>query len=178
MSRYLLDESELYRESFILLCAINSSKQNHEMLDPYFKKGHSWAGIYFSEWGLIQDTLISLAVKLRIIDDLFTKSNQSYNLPFHHVGCIIENSVEKELSFRNACNKIVHATEFQPETVQTHNSRTTPQMYAYYTSFVTLQGENGKRQWAARIDLHKYILSALALTTEYDENWAVSSRND
>jgi hypothetical protein len=51
-------------------------------------------------------------------------------------------------------------------------------MYACYTPFVSLLGEDGKKHWEANVDLHKYLFSALALTEEYDTNWDVSARTD
>ena len=122
--------------------------------------------------------MISLAIKLRILDDLFRENKQQYILPFNSVGSLTEDSSKKELTFREACNKIVHALKFQPQTKPAQNSPDYLIKDAYYIPLTRLLGEKGKKKWETEIDMHRFLLSALALTKAYEDNWSISSRND
>lgn len=77
------------------------------------------------------------------------------------------------LSFREACNKIVHAKDFAPQSkvskiVDDFEDRV-------YLPFIKLVGKKGKSNWNAIIDIGKYCTCALTLLNIYDMS-EVSSR--
>jgi len=126
----------------------------------------------------IQNHLISLAIKLRIIDDIFIKNEEKYVLPYLFVGKLVEDQIQTELNFRNACNKIVHSMNFSPKTEQITDIEGSREIYVFYTNKVDLRGQYGKYNWEAEIDIQKFLFCAFALTRAYDENWKISCRSD
>ena len=71
-------------------------------------------GIFYTEWTLIQELLIGTAVKLRLIDELFRAAGKTISYPISSVGQLtsIPGGDKVDLSFREACNKIIHAKDF------------------------------------------------------------------
>ena len=172
MSKYLFKEEILSKELTILLSIFNASKKNHDLLDPHVDNS-DLLSIFFMEWEIIQEKLITSAIKLRIIDDQFKEHNKSPYFPKNVVGRIKEgNNKSKELSFREACNKIVHAVKFIPKT----HSNKKPIHEIYFISKVYLEGAKEKTKWKAVLDINKFVCDGLSLAKQYDEDWDISSR--
>lgn len=109
--------------------------------------------------------LIGTAVANRAQDDhMKSFRNDENELSFQtktaQCGTLIrnytdENSPTEELSFREACNKIIHAEKIMPELQQVKGA---------YTPFllpeVTLYGEQNRREWKAVLDIHSYCRSS------------------
>lgn len=164
MSRYLFDEMAIERDIVCLLSIINASEKNHDLLSGYFPE----KGIFYTEWTLIQELLIGTAVKLRLIDELFREAGKTISYPISSVGQLISNPGEDkvDLSFREACNKIIHAKDFIPQSkvskiVDNFEDRV-------YLPFIKLVGKKGKSNWNAIIDIRKYCACALTLLDIYD----------
>ena len=113
MSRYLFDEMAIERDVVCLLSIINASEKNHDLLSEYLPG----TGIFYTEWTLIQELLIGTAVKLRLIDELFRAAGKTISYPISSVGQLtsIPGGDKVDLSFREACNKIIHAKDFVPQ---------------------------------------------------------------
>jgi len=172
MSKYLFREVDLSKELIILLSIFNASKINHDLLDPLVDNNDLLA-IGFMEWEIIQEKLIASAIKLRIIDDQFKKYNKNPHFPKIVVGKIKEgNNKSKELSFREACNKIVHAVNFISKT----RSNKKPMHEIFFISKVYLEGAKEKTKWKAVLDIDKFVCDGLSLAKQYDEDWDISSR--
>ncbi len=170
MSKYLFDENELSKELITLLAVLQSSKDNHNFFDPIAAKGELLP-IFFTEWRIIQESLIASAIKLRMIDDRFKDNSIKPSIYFSNVGSLQKGSKNSDLSFRTACNKIIHAIKFIPQT----EPDSEPERNQWYTKKIRLEGEyDGK--WKAEIDIEKYVCEGLLLIKQYDENWNISSR--
>lgn len=164
MSRYLFDEMAIERDVVCLLSIINASEINHDLLSGHLPG----AGIFYTEWTLIQELLIGTAVKLRLIDELFREAGKTISYSISSVGRLISDSDENmvDLSFREACNKIVHAKDFVPQSrvskiIDDFEDRV-------YLPFIKLEGKKGKSTWNAIIDIGKYCACALTLLDAYD----------
>jgi hypothetical protein len=166
MSRYLFDEDDLSKKVITLLSIINASKGNHCLLAPHEKAKQIYSIFYF-EWSIIQDTLIHLAIQFRLIDDLFTKEKKIYELPYFSVGNLTTNKVINSLSFRESCNKIVHAVKFEPVIEEAFSS---------YSNQIILKGNKGNSEWIAELDILKFCINALAFTNLYEDDWDIKSR--
>lgn len=162
MSRYLFDETSIERDVISLLSIVHASKQNHDLLATYLPS----TGIFYSEWNLIQELLLQTAVKLRLIDGLFWDANKSIPYPLDSVGTLVMAGSEQALSFREACNKIIHAKDFVP---QSQVERITDG-YAdrAYLPKIKLIGQKGSFSWEATVDVPQYCVCALKLLDEYD----------
>lgn len=173
MSKYLFDESEISKELIILLATFNASKTNHELLNPIANSG-GLLTIFYTEWGIIQDNLIATAIKLRIIDDQFKKHFiKPVFLYDNIVGQLTKGKNEPQsLYFREACNKIIHAIKFLPNT----SPKNKPERDQHYLPKIDIEGTQGKIKWKAVIDIKKYVCNGLSLIKQYDENWDISCR--
>lgn len=65
--------------------------------------------------------------------------------------------VQQPLHFREACHKVLHANQVDPETIVVGSTR------ALLTGRLTLYGRLGEKHWRAELDLREYAFSALAL---------------
>lgn len=164
MSRYLFDEMAIEREIICLLSIVNASGKNHELLSKHLPE----VGIFYTEWTLIQELLISTAVKLRIIDDLFKNAGKSVTKSTDIVGTLAKacNDNPQDLSLREACNKIIHAKEFLPQSkvariIDDFEDRE-------YLPSIKLTGKKGGKTWSATIDLEKYCTYALSVLDDYN----------
>jgi len=172
MSKYLLDEQEISEELIMLLAIFNASKANHKFLDP-IANSNILLPIFYTEWRIIQKNLIATAMKLRIIDDQFKKYSTMVVFSESLVGWLIEGkNKSKDLFFREACNKIIHAINFLPKT-SPENKLECDQ---YYLPKINLEGIQGNIKWKAEVDIKKYICDGLSFIKQYDENWDISSR--
>jgi len=166
MSRYLFDENDLYKKVIILLSIINASKENHYLLNSY-EQNREITTIFYYEWAIIQDSLINLAIQFRLIDDLFSREKKTYKLPYPSVGYMATNETRVDLSFRESCNKIVHAEKFEPVFDGEHLN---------YSNQIILEGKKGNTSWKVNINIQEFCISALALIQQYEDDWDISSR--
>lgn len=164
MSRYLFDEMAIERDVVCLLSIINASEKNHDLLSAYLPG----TGIFYTEWTLIQELLIGTAVKLRLIDELFRAAGKTISYPISSVGQLtsIPGEDKVDLSFRETCNKIIHAKDFVPQSkvskiIDDYEDRV-------YLPFIKLDGKKGKSSWNVIIDIGKYCICALTLLDAYD----------
>lgn len=163
MSRYLFDEMAIERDVVCLLSIINASEKNHNMLSKYL----SGTGIFYTEWTLIQELLMGTAVKLRLIDDLFKDIGKSISYSVSSVGTLtsLQDKEPVNLSFREACNKIIHAKEFIPQSkvvriIDGFEDR-------MYLPFIKLVGKKDNVAWNATIEIEKYCACALTFLDDY-----------
>lgn len=164
MSRYLFDEMAIERDIVCLLSVINASGKNHSLLSQYLPG----AGIFYTEWTLIQELLIGTAVKLRLIDDLFKDAGKTVSYAIDNIGTLtsIHDRESTSLSFREACNKIIHAKEFLPQSrvvkiVDGVEDRE-------FLSTIKLIGKKDGVIWNATIEIEKYCACALVFLDDYD----------
>ena len=169
MSRYLFDESAVEGDILCLLSILNASEQNHHLLAEY-----SEIGIFHIEWMLVQELLIRTAIKLRLIDDLFNRAGKPIDYSISSVGYLTSdtdetnetNETKSDLCFREACNKIIHASDFDPQLkvariINNHEDKV-------YLPFIKLKGQKNRSVWIAHIDISKYCICALTLLRRYD----------
>ena len=163
MSRYLFDESAVEGDILCLLSILNASEQNHDLLAAY-----CGIGIFYTEWTLVQELLIRTAIKLRLIDDLFKRAGKPIDYSISSVGYLTSDTDEiaSDLPFREACNKIIHASDFEPQLkvsriIDNHEDRV-------YLPSIKLKGQQSKSMWTAYIDIPKYCICALTLLRNYD----------
>ena len=148
------------------MCILNASEQDHHLLAVY-----SEIGIFYIEWTLVQELLIRTAIKLRLIDDLFNRAGKPIDYSISSVGYWTSdtdetNETKSDLCFRAACNKIIHASDFDPQLkvariINNHEDKA-------YLPFIKLKGQKNRSVWIAHIDISKYCICALTLLRRYD----------
>ncbi len=170
MSKYLFDEIEVSKELVILLAIFNSSNANHKLLDPLATD--NLLPIYYTEWNIIQEKLISTAIKLRMIDDQFKKLSKEPVFLNNKTGVLKTKNKTIDLTLREACNKIIHAVKFSPK----NYTRNGLESRKHFLPKVNLEGDYHKKGWKATLDIKKYVSEGLCLVKQYDEDWEISTR--
>ena len=156
MSKIVFDVG--YLEERLLAAAAILCFEKHKRPDyPHVEKTYSNVSV-LSSWWYIEKTLMLVVPALRIILDFYKEAKAKLEYRY--------NEVEKGLDYREACNKIIHALDICPEKVD-----------GYLTGLVFLKGKKNNKTWDAEIDLNKFIANSLYILVQYDENWAISSRN-
>lgn len=171
MNKYLFNETEVEKELIVLLSILKASNANHKLLEKLTNDNNIFP-ITYVEGSIIQEYLIATAIKLRIIDDQFRNNSTSLKLPYEKVGVLKQGKTENDLRFRDACNKIIHAIKFLPQTLPKNKDG----QYHYYIEQIILKGELNSDNWEAQIDLDKYVSNGLFLLKKYDDDWNISSR--
>jgi len=169
--KYIFDDEEIEKECYLITSCFIASEQIHLLQ----RKSSNWGIKRFilEEQYLIKKHLISLAIKLRMIDDLmkyYKKTDYICSLK-NKVGVITEDNEKVDLTLREACNKIIHANkiEFKFKYNQ-HGSK----KIRYLAPEVLLHGRKGKKFWKADLKILRLVSLALELCIAYDESWDVS----
>ncbi len=159
--KYIFDCISLENECYHLSALFFASSSIRDIQDKKVESEFHIFSIYESQE--IKRLLISIAIQLRIIDDLMKDFGRTDFIPSKKVGAIKYNgkSSSKKMSIRDACNKIIHAKSLAINTKKIK---------------VNLKGseQNGK-DWSATLSVIDYVESALDLIKSYDEDWDVSS---
>ncbi len=164
MDKYEFEHSHLARELIILLSVLNASAQNNLLVGKRNEINPKTVfPIRFTEWEIVQEYLISSAIKLRIIDDKFINAAHPKQSPTENVGAFLgqhDFPTDLGLSLREACNKIVHAQKIEIDTT-IGNYHLNPT--------ILLEGEyNG--HWKVELNVQKYVCSGLAFIKLYEED--------
>lgn len=163
MRKYLFNYEELEKDLIVLLSLFSSG---HNAILLKASEESLILGPLSAVEKIIQEKLITVAIRIRLIDDMFKDYGKSYELPYFIVGDMFINiDDKKELYFREACNKIIHAKKFNVELKE--NNDYIPNIYLY--------GERRSNDWNVIIDIKKFIISCLSLLKNYDDDWDVSA---
>jgi hypothetical protein len=135
---------DLYRLLSIFLASKNFAELRSEHgLDPISE-------LQEPEFDEITRILISSAVIARIIDDRddnFLLENNT------ECGWLIEDltneDIKIDLSLRQACNKIIHATKIGTD-LEKENYK------SYFNPFIYFYGKHGNKKWKACLDIIEY----------------------
>ena len=147
-------DMEIYR----LLSCLFASGTFSKLLSK--EKGtHYWEFFKRMEFPEICRILISIAAITRNNLDLGHTSFEAQS----PVGLLyIDGSKTKEpetLDFRQACNKILHASKVNPDVTKPSSGLASP-----LTNLVHLYGTQGKKNWHAVIDIQQFALIAINFT--------------
>ena len=104
----------------------------------------------------IHQRLISVAIQLRMIDDILMQNSRTREFAETTVGHLNETG---SLSLREACNKIIHASEIE--------------ILLPAKPVIVLHGKKGSEAWKAEFDLLGFVSNAMNLAASYDEDWGI-----
>lgn len=171
IKHFLVDSGKIEEDLIILLSVFHANSNNQSKLEPLFKAGKIF-GYFVTELNLIEQKLISSAINLRMIDDRFNVKLKKVKLHYSSVGHISTSQKNATLSFREACNKIVHANS-----VHLNTKKHKVDQPEILEEFITVKGIKGNDLWTATIDIERFVVNGLCLIKFYDDDWDVSSRN-
>ena len=172
---YRFDDIEIEKELYRLLCCFLASPRLSQLaIEDYERKGNE--GIHVLNMFLnafekqnIQELLISIAVKLRMIDDRLNIDQEEYiNGELNDVGTLTKRTGktgEKILTIRDACNKIIHAVliEYSSDWIEVRGKKKT-----YLKTELLLYDEADKSGWKAKIDIIKFVKVGTNVCELYD----------
>lgn len=163
----MLNSEIVFRDTYRLLCLYMADKAIFEMTPP---DQQVWGGSQRSEEPLfrlrhhliedeINHTLINLAICNRTHMEL-KKERHGREYPDSVCGKLIENNDEdmaKDLTFREACNKIIHAkrisgTFMESGTVKGFSGENAPMHHELW-----LSGNYNKKDWIAELDVFEFL---------------------
>jgi hypothetical protein len=172
---YKFDDIEIEKDLYHLLCCFLASRHVSELaIEDYEQRGND--GIHIFNMFLnafekqnIQELLISIAVRLRMIDDrLNTNAEKEINGDINDVGRLTKTAAkdgENILTIRDACNKIIHATliEYSSAVLELKGKKKT-----YLKPELFLYDKMNKSGWKVRLDIIKFVKIGTAVCEMYD----------
>lgn len=161
--KYVFDAYAIERECYCLLAYFLASPAIHRMAAE--KPQKQLRLLPLSERWQIKHTLISIAIKLRMIDDLMQSHGRKNYMPGNPVVHVARDGDEKADNIREACNRIIHATSL--EYVRDSHTR------ALETDIV-LRGDGSNGNWEATLHIPLFVEAACQMCLVYDEDWDVS----
>lgn len=158
--------ADLEKDLWTLLSVVGASEKNHDLISSEPVKDHLPHGLWPTEEGIVEEIVISTAVRMRMVEDKFVSKDieASYPYPpsemFQLESGSLTKADNKKSGLRVICDKLIHAEEID---------------YKDYES-VVISGTNNKEGWSLEFSLTRYALSGLSLASQYEDTWEVSSR--
>ena len=142
---------EIYRLATVVL----ASRPMAELGRDEFN-GRKWEWLGKIEFTEVSRLLVSIAAIVRNNVHDIPSTRMELRQP---VGLLIPNlnrpDRHEDLSFREACNKILHASEVLPKTVEIAE-----EVAPALEPLVDLYGEKGKKPWKAVLDVRLFAVAA------------------
>ena len=149
-----LVELDVYR----LLTILYSSKALHNVNPPIF-------GLPMAAWKFeraeIYKIVFNLAIKARNVIDLSKEDPKAVSESV--TGQLEESKTINELSFREACNKIIHSEHINFGLIDYNNADN----HKGVTEFIYVYGKKGKNEWKATINLISFSDVMLRILNNY-----------
>ena len=134
---------DIYR----LLCYFEASKSIAEQASKNNELNSKGLASEFME-DEISRILLECAIILRIMDDE-SEADIDEKDSFY-CGELLSNNKVKNLSLREACNKIIHGTKINYDIEKINK-------YEYLVPKVYIYGYRGQEEWKATIDIRKFV---------------------
>jgi len=159
--RYSLNPARVGLSAYRLLTHLLASKPLSKLCTGHFACGYDILRDNFEEQE-IQHLLIELAISYRMYDDM-VKSNDGESIShMNPVGKIWDpiKSKQRDLSLREACNKIIHA-----ECIKFDKKSGPLQHEHFVKSSILLYGKWNNIQWKAKLNILELCESLSLLTS-------------
>jgi hypothetical protein len=171
---YRFDDIQIEKDLYHLLCCFLASPQLSELaIKDYEHRANEGIHVFnmFSnafEKQNIQELLISIAVRLRMIDDSLNINNEKLiDGETNDVGTLRKGTGKTEgvLTIREACNKIIHAAliEYSSDIIEVRGKKN-----SYLKAEVFLYDKVDKSGWKAKIDIIKFVKVGTHVCEVYD----------
>ena len=134
-----------------------------------------WSLYYLRMRSLVSSRLIELAANLRIVEDtcrhqdtysdirdLDALCRENENIGIVHQGNF-------ELTLREACNKVIHATEFDLVVATARNSNPNYR-YSYWNGSCVLKGARSNQSWQIELNVYEWCNSIDCFMDELSRN--------
>ena len=152
MTNYTFDTISIEKQCYHLVVMAIASRQLRDDFPP--SEDAEIHIFYAYEEQEIHQILISIAVQLRMMDDILKQNSRAREFGETVIGRLNETDA---LSLREACNKVIHAREIEiPLPIKPE---------------IVLHGKKGGEVWRAEFKIFDFARSAMNLVAFYDENY-------
>ncbi len=134
-----------------------------------------WSMYYLRMRSLVSSRLIELAANIRIVEDTCKHQDTYSDIRDLDVLCRDRGPIgvvhqgSFELTIRESCNKIIHATEFDLSIANARNSRPYYR-YSYWNGHCALRGIHSKKSWHVELNVHKWCRAIDCFMDELSRN--------
>ncbi|GGY33881.1 hypothetical protein GCM10008098_29050 [Rhodanobacter panaciterrae] len=110
---------------------------------------------------MVSNDLIEIAAKFRVMQDTASIQLSSASLRELDHSCLGKRSIgtvlsgDVELTLRESCNKIIHASKFQL-IFQNARSAVPRHLYSYWNGICQFSGSQGKNNWRIALDVYRW----------------------
>jgi len=172
---YRFDDIQIEKDLYHLLCCFLASPRISELaIEDYEHRGNEGVHVFNMflnafETQNIQELLVSIAVRLRMIDDRLNTSHEKHiGGEINDVGTLTKGTGkagDKVLTIRDACNKIIHAAliEYNSDKVELRGKKK-----GYLKTELLLYDKGDKSGWKAKIDIIKFVKVGTQVCELYD----------
>lgn len=159
--RYEWSESRIWLDLYRLLAYFNASPTLYHLKDDLGIEYQSIQNLRAScEKAEIHEVLLKLAAGFRVQQDqqpnIDGQTGPSNVNPWHNDCGLFWKSVDapanEQLTLREACNKIIHATAFE----HVYAEQVDPLHYSLAPT-IHLYGERNDKEWKAELDILKFV---------------------
>jgi hypothetical protein len=180
---YRFDDIQIEKDLYHLLCCFLASPRLSELaIEDYEHRGNDGVHVFNMflnafEKQNIQELIVSIAVRLRMIDDRLNISHEKQiNGETNDVGTLTKGTgkaEDKVLTIRDACNKIIHAAliEYSSDKIELRGKKK-----AYLKAELLLYDKGDKSGWKAKIDIIKFVKVGTHVCELYDTRSYSSDR--
>lgn len=180
-----INTDEINQSVFILqnLCFASHAFCKKYEIDEYSEseKEFNWDYYYGLLRPLVSEHLLQCAIKFRVLQDVVRENDEEINFAdLDGYACNdlilgILNGDNSMLTVREACNKIIHATEISLDWTPIDNKADIDEGKASYfwSGIVKLRGKKGNSKWELSLHIEDFCiaLSRLLSILEGKVNW-------
>ncbi|QGS48952.1 hypothetical protein [Shewanella putrefaciens] len=163
---HMFDIAELRQKIFLVQNLIHASEpfvKKHCIGVKQYEELYDRSSYLVMLKSMISSSVVEISIKLRSLDDSMKCNDKSYSIdhsPKDFVLCICG---DKEVSFRESCNKIIHADGFYLD-IQSSNS--CHEDLQWWGGFIRVQGfkfqnQKNEQKWEYLVSLYDWCNEAL-----------------
>jgi hypothetical protein len=110
---------------------------------------------------MVSNDLIEIAAKFRVMQDIASMQLSSASLRELDRSCLGRKGIgtvlegEVQLTLRESCNKIIHASKFQL-IFQNARSVVPSHLYSYWNGICQFSGSQAKKHWRIALDVYRW----------------------
>jgi hypothetical protein len=171
---FRFDDIQIERDLYHLLCSFLASPRLSELaIEDYEHRGNEGIHAFNMfpnafEKQNVQELLISIAVRLRMIDDRLDLNHEpQIGGEVNSVGTLKKGTegAEEALTVRDACNKIIHAAliEYSLSSIELRGKKT-----SFLKPELLLYDKRDKSGWKAMLDIIKFVKVGTHVCEVYD----------
>ena len=149
--------------------------KEEQLIDGPIDHEDEWSMYYLRTRSLISSRLIELAANIRVVED--TCKHQDAYPDIRELDALCRNNEtigivhqgNFELTLRESCNKIIHATEFDLSISSARSSRP-HYRYSYWNGCCALKGARSNQSWHIELDVQTWCRAIDCFMDELSRN--------